>query len=1191
MATLLGPARVLRRELDGAACRTIDLQLSELDASSAAMNAAADRLVRELMAAPRPDAAEMKVALRGADRWVESDEPVTLPNCDATAAFPRPGATYLITGGLGDLGLELAERMARQAKVQLVLLARAQLPPRERWKNIASGDGGTTEERRRIRKLLAIESGGSAVLPVAADVTQLESVRAGVAEATRRFGRIHGVIHAAGAVDDGPMALKTDASIARVVGPKLLGLICLEEVLRSSPPELLVLFSSTSSFLGLPGQADYAAANAFLNAYARSGARLTQRTVAIQWGAWGSVGMAARAAGVVPPEPGGDGDEVSPDAFHPLLGKVLRRGAGGALFEAQYAPSTHWVLDEHRLSTGEPIIPGTGYIEMARAAFAETFGPGPIEIRDLVFLAPLSGKDSPRRVRIELRAEGDGYAFSVASESDRGWVENARASIARASSAPPAALDLERLSAMCSSRSERFASDGKPTRQERYLRFGPRWKTLQETRYGDRKALGVLELQAGFESDLASYSVHPAMLDLATACGFPLLRGYEQSDGLYVPFSYRAVRIHGPLPRRCWSHVRASGDSDASSETAAFDVTICGPDGRVLVECDEFLVRRVDPSVIAGGATTDKAPSRSAASAPGAPRNGDGAGGSFLEEIVRTGILPDEGWEAIRRIVNGPPIPEVIVSPVALDLLRRRVEAAFGRRRAPAAPRAGAASGAATSDPTQATLAKMWEDLLGVNGVGADDDFFELGGHSLIAVRLLARIEKTFHKKLKLATLFEARTLRALADLLREGSPQTQQPAKWKSLVPIQGTGSSPTLFCVHGVGGEVLNFAALAARLGPEQPFIALRAPSHDGSSEPLRTVEQQAELYVKEITEYQPQGPYLLSGYSYGGLVALAMARLLAASGRRVSFLGVIDTWHKDSFVPSRGGVLAWLRNARRWLVLDAWEPAKAAGVSPWRAAVRAVRTSSSGAGGPAEALSSGRICRGCLRTRGLRISKSQCAARWQPTSRLSRRMSRSPTKDRSRSSGPSRSRSSDATRRTWAGDRSRRAESGSSRFQGPTQAVSRSLASKLWRCVSPKLSRRQPLRSGPRPTPSSPSRARRIASAARRCRSDSPSCAAYAALSRRHERAPGAVGRSVNDLVQRGPQLRAELQHTLFPQEVMVRAGHVDYLDLAEDVLPPAQVFVDVEGFHGGAEKHQVARVRLGVVELQGLVETEG
>jgi thioesterase domain-containing protein len=131
--------------------------------------------------------------------------------------------------------------------------------------------------------------------------------------------------------------------------------------------------------------------------------------------------------------------------------------------------------------------------------------------------------------------------------------------------------------------------------------------------------------------------------------------------------------------------------------------------------------------------------------------------------------------------------------------------------------------------------------------------------------------------------------------------------------------GTKPPLFCVHGVGGEVLSYTALVAALDPERPFYAFRAPGHDGEDEPLKDIQSQAALYLKELRTFRPEGPYYLAGYSHGGRVAFEMAQQLLAQGQQVAFLGIIDTWPSEEWPRTIGYAVRWLRNLPLWLSHD--------------------------------------------------------------------------------------------------------------------------------------------------------------------------------------------------------------------------------------------------------------------------------
>ena len=192
----------------------------------------------------------------------------------------------------------------------------------------------------------------------------------------------------------------------------------------------------------------------------------------------------------------------------------------------------------------------------------------------------------------------------------------------------------------------------------------------------------------------------------------------------------------------------------------------------------------------------------------------------------------------------------------------------------------------APRDSIELQLALMWERLIGRQPIGVHDDFFEIGGQSLLAAQMVTDIEKEFGRKIDLSTLLTASTIESLALKLK-----TEESGDQSSLVPIRASGRRPPLFCVHGGGGHVLRFRAMAARLDSEQPFYGLRSPEADGAVARL-TVENLAAKYIRDIRAVHPKGPYLLAGASFGGLVAYEMATQLAAAGEIVGFVGLFDT-----------------------------------------------------------------------------------------------------------------------------------------------------------------------------------------------------------------------------------------------------------------------------------------------------------
>lgn len=196
---------------------------------------------------------------------------------------------------------------------------------------------------------------------------------------------------------------------------------------------------------------------------------------------------------------------------------------------------------------------------------------------------------------------------------------------------------------------------------------------------------------------------------------------------------------------------------------------------------------------------------------------------------------------------------------------------------------ASAASLTIPSNTVQAKLTRMWEEALGIAGIGTDQNFFDMGGDSLAAASIAAEIEGEFGVKFIPSMLLEQPTIEHLALRILEGN------AAVSSILPLTVTGNRLPFFCIHDIAGDVISLRALAESLGPDQPFYGLRARP---DASPESSVQSIASLYIQDIQALYPRGPYMLGGYSFGGLVAFEMAHQLLQRGEEVGFLGLIDT-----------------------------------------------------------------------------------------------------------------------------------------------------------------------------------------------------------------------------------------------------------------------------------------------------------
>jgi thioesterase domain-containing protein/acyl carrier protein len=192
---------------------------------------------------------------------------------------------------------------------------------------------------------------------------------------------------------------------------------------------------------------------------------------------------------------------------------------------------------------------------------------------------------------------------------------------------------------------------------------------------------------------------------------------------------------------------------------------------------------------------------------------------------------------------------------------------------------------------TEEELAEVWRELLGVERVGSQDGFFALGGHSLLAVRLFDEIDRRLGARLPLATLFDSDTL---ADLAAAIDRERATSRAWSPIVTLQAGGRRPPLYVVSlgNRNSDFLPYRQLIEQLGLDQPVYGLQSPGMDGRTLPLGTVEELAAHYVRELRAFQPNGPYLLLGLTFAGVVAYEVARQLEALGEPPVLVAVINT-----------------------------------------------------------------------------------------------------------------------------------------------------------------------------------------------------------------------------------------------------------------------------------------------------------
>ncbi|MBV6623052.1 MAG: SDR family oxidoreductase [Rivularia sp. (in: Bacteria)] len=280
-ATILGLCKVIPQEYSNIYCRSIDIDLFQVDSEQ--RQQLIDNLLLELVSIN----SDKVIAYRGNQRWVRCFEALPIESQTLSTNKLRKQGVYVITGGLGEIGLVFAEYLANTVQAKLVLIGRSGLPPHSEWEELISNKNNDDLLKRKIEKVQHLKELGAEVLVLKADVANLEQMQNAMNQIQNRFGTIHGVIHAAGVPGAGIIQLKTPESVAKVFQPKLKGTLVLNAVLQNINLDFFVLFSSNTAITGGMGQVDYCAVNAFLDAFAHYNYYQKQnKTISINWDWW-----------------------------------------------------------------------------------------------------------------------------------------------------------------------------------------------------------------------------------------------------------------------------------------------------------------------------------------------------------------------------------------------------------------------------------------------------------------------------------------------------------------------------------------------------------------------------------------------------------------------------------------------------------------------------------------------------------------------------------------------------------------------------------------------------------------------------------------------------------------------------------------------------------------------------------------
>lgn len=763
-AAAIGVTKTIVREYRNIGARCIDVHVPST-------TAAREELVGILVLDFAAKSHDEVVAYRGGHRWIQKVEQFHFTPEEGTPRL-RENGVYLITGGLGGIGLALAEYLAKTVRAKLVLVGRSAFPARTEWQEWLRAHGEEDATSQKIRQLLKLEELGSELLVFSADVANLEAMRRVTAAALDRFKTFHGVIHSAGVAGEGIMELKTLEAADNVLAPKIKGTLVLEELLKDFELDFFVLCSSLASMVGAGGQVDYTGANAFLDAFAAS--RKSSKgaaPVSINWDRWDEAGMAAERIGKsvsfkkIESMPGYQVID------HPIFVGAVKEFKR-EIHLAYLDPARHWIVGEHRLR-GAATVVGTSYLEMARAAFLKDRRDERVELRDVVFMTPLIVPEGEHKeTHVIIGQPRDGWSeFQVRSRvGESGWQDHVSGKIGLVKQDAPARHEISAILARCrppAGESSQAASLGDQTS---FIQFGDRWRNMMEVHVGNNECVALLQLPEAFNADLQSFDLHPALLDSATAFAIK----WAGKGGVYLPFGYNSIVVSKALPSKVYSCARFQPSSDDKQELISFDLLILDEQGNELVKIDGYNLKRVPDEFInrAKEGTLAEAASRLTSAAPSGKD-------TEKHDLTKERILSHEGVEVFRRVLGLKGISQVIIAAKEYAAIARETGPLRDREKTSAQDKpAEQMIGSAHPRPSllnpyveprtelEHALADIWQAVLGLEQVGAHDTFMDLGGHSLLAIQLASRIRELFEIELSVANLYKTPTVAGLAEAI-----------------------------------------------------------------------------------------------------------------------------------------------------------------------------------------------------------------------------------------------------------------------------------------------------------------------------------------------------------------------------------------------------------------------------------------
>ena len=752
----IGPCRVLIQEFPHSKARFIDVDFQPDTIQR-------KKLAKNIILESKNKTYQTLVAYRNNHRWIEGYDRVPFKNPEPIAF--KEGGIYLITGGLGGIGILTARAIADEVNATFVLTYNSPIPERAEWDKWLEENPGPSFTRDKIEGIRSLESIGSKVLERQVNVADFEGMQQLLNEIERTAGRVNGVIHSAGTVGGGIIPLKTAESVRPVFDSKFRGTVILDKIFEGRDLDFFVLYSSITSILGESTRLDYCAGNAFLDSFASYRKyRLDDRTTSINWAGWVGTGMAVRWE----KEKAEKAQKTKTEAGRPNYSeytelrpsidmlKLVEESDDRKIYEVDFKPKNDWIINSHFI-INQPTVVGTTFIELAHQFGKMALSGQYYELRNLYFISPLMFENGRnKKVRFIVDRKADKYKFSFKTQpldknSDKDiWHDHFLGELVVTGNGI-GEFDLEgtkkRLSNQIdTSKGSRIVYNAQ---NQPLIDLGDRWDIDNEIYVGEGEWLTKLTLRSEFNIDTEHFDYHPAIMDKATSFALRYT-----SNSTFLPFSYKSVKPYGKLPAEVYAYARPSSSGTTNEDTAAFDITLIDGSGKILMEITEYTMKQVN-DLPSNGRNNER----------------DKAMADMLTDTFDY-INPDQGEDAIKHILKASFPEQLIVYPCDFDFMLEDNLPDLQKRAEEKEKQANKSyySRPALSTPyeepaneMEKTIAEIWQDILGLEKVGRNDTFNELGGNSLLAIQTIANIVDVLEVELSAQVFYDNPTVAGLA--------------------------------------------------------------------------------------------------------------------------------------------------------------------------------------------------------------------------------------------------------------------------------------------------------------------------------------------------------------------------------------------------------------------------------------------